>query len=63
MFRASNQTQNFLLPPSLDDFIKPMHPARLINDLVEKLDLSALMRRYGAMGQPAYAVRMMNKVI
>ena len=63
MFRAYNQTQTFLLPPSLEDFIKPMHPARLINDLVEKLDLSALMRRYGVMGQPAYAVRMMIKVI
>ena len=63
MFRAYNQTQTFLLPPNLEDFIKPMHPARLINDLVEKLDLSALMRRYGVMGQPAYAVRMMIKVI
>jgi transposase len=63
MFRAYNQTQSFLLPPNLEDFIKPMHPARLINDLVEKLDLSALMRRYGVMGQPAYAVKMMLKVI
>jgi len=63
MFRAYSQTQTFLLPPSLYEFIKPMHPAHLINDLVEKLDLSALMRRYGVMGQPAYAVKMMIKVI
>jgi transposase len=63
MFRAYNQTQTFLLPPNLEDFIKPMHPARLINDLVEKLDVNALMRRYGVMGQPAYAVRLMLKVI
>jgi transposase len=53
----------FLLPPSLDDFIDEGHPVHLINDLVEQLDLSGLEKRYGAMGQPAYAPRMIVKVI
>ena len=26
----------------------------MINDIVERLDLSALEKRYGSMGQPAY---------
>ena len=63
MFRLYDQDQMFLLPPSLNDFIHEDHPAHLINDLVERLDLSALEARYGAMGQPAYRPRLMLKVI
>jgi transposase len=63
MFRPYSQDQMFLLPPALSDFIHEDHPAHLINDLVERMDLRALEARYGAMGQPAYAVRLMLKVI
>ncbi len=63
MFRPYDQSQSFLLPPSLADFLDETHPAHVINDLVEKLDLSALEGRYGDMGQPAYHPRMMLKVI
>jgi len=39
------------------------HPAHLVNDLVDQLDLSALEARYGNLGQPAYHPRLMLKVI
>lgn len=35
----------------------------IVNDLVEKLDLTVLLNRYGDMGQPAYHPRLMLKVI
>ncbi len=63
VFRLYDQSQLFLLPPSLADFLDESHPAHVVNDLVEKLDLSALVSRYGDMGQPAYHPRMMLKVI
>lgn len=63
MFRFYSQDQMFLLPPSLKDFIHENHPAHLLNELVDRLDVSALESRYGTMGQPAYAVRLMLKVI
>ena len=63
MFRPYNQSQAFLIPPSLSDFLDETHPAHVINDIVERLDLTALMNRYGDMGQPAYHPRMMLKVI
>jgi transposase len=63
MFRAYEQDQEFLLPPSLHDFIGESHPAHLVNDIVERLDLSALTERYGLIGQPAYPPRLMLKVI
>lgn len=63
MFRSYNQRQPFLLPPSLYDFVDENHPAHLINDLVDQLDLTALEARYGTLGQPAYHPRLMLKVI
>ncbi len=63
MFRSYDQSQPFLLPPSLHDFVDENHPAHLINDLVEQLDLTALEAHYGNLGQPAYHPRLMLKVI
>ena len=63
MFRSYDQNQPFLLPPSLHDFVDERHPAHLVNDLVDQLDLSALEERYGNLGQPAYHPRLMLKVI
>ena len=71
MYRFYNQSQSFLLPPSLHDFVDQGHPAHLINDLVDQLDpsagsgqaLSALEARYGNLGQPAYHPRLRLKVI
>lgn len=63
MFRPYSQDQMFLLPPSLKDFVDEGHPAHVINDLVDKLDLTILEKRYGVMGQPAHVPRLMLKVI
>jgi transposase len=63
MFRAYDQQQSFLLPPSLSEFLDEDHPAHAINDIVDRLDLTRLESRYGHMGQPAYHPRMMVKVI
>ncbi len=63
MYRPYDQSQPFLLPPSLQDFVEAGHPAHVINDLVDQMDLSALEARYGNMGQPAYHPRLMLKVI
>lgn len=62
MFRPYDQKQAFLLPPSMSDFLDESHPAHVINDIVERLDLSRLENRYGHMGQPAYHPRLMLKV-
>jgi transposase len=63
MFRPYDQQQSFLLPPSLSEFLDEDHPAHVINDIVDRLDLSRLESRYGHMGQPAYHPRMMVKVM
>jgi transposase len=46
MYRPYDQGQSFLLPPSLRDFVSEDHPAHVINDLVDQLDLSVLEAHY-----------------
>lgn len=55
--------QVFLLPPAIDDWIGPDHPARFIRDFVDSLDLEALgfSIPMAETGRPAYAVDLLLK--
>lgn len=63
VFREYNQSQGFLLPPSLDEFVPENHEVRIINDVVDAMDLSPLLAKYEGGGAPAYHPTMMLKVI
>jgi transposase len=53
IFREYRQYLNFLLPPSLDEFVPEDHEVRIINDVVDALDSSLLLGRYeGGEHQP-----------
>jgi len=45
-FKEYNQDQPFLLPLSVHDFLLEEHLARVINEVVNELDLRALYERY-----------------
>jgi transposase len=62
-FKEYDQNQQFLLPPVLQDFIPAEHLARIINEVVEGLDLSELYNSYSDMGCTAYHPRMMLKLL
>ncbi len=53
----------FLLPPSLDEFVPENHEARIVNDVVDTINLSPLLAKYEGGGAPAYHPAMMLKVI
>ena len=63
IFKEYQQDVVFLLPPSLSDFVPEGHEVRIINDVVNVMDLSALMKEYLGGGAPAYHPAMMVKVI
>jgi len=63
VFRDYRQDQNFLLPPSLDEFVPDDHEVRIINDVVNAMDLSLLLDKYEGGGAPAYHPVMILKVI
>jgi len=62
-FKEYNQDQLFLLPPSLDEFLPKGHLARVINEVVDALDLRELCERYSDLGCSAYHPQMMVKVL
>ena len=63
IFREYSQCQGLLLPPSLDEFVPEDHEARIINEVVDTMDLSPLLAKYEGGGAPAYHPAMMLKVI
>jgi transposase len=62
-FRHYDQRQRFFVDVSKDSFLEEKHPARIIDVVVEKLDLSALYSHYSDEGNPAYHPKMMLKVL
>jgi len=53
-FRQCDRETPYLLPPSVDDWLPPDHLARFVVDIVEQLDLSAMLRQYRGAGSAAY---------
>jgi transposase len=64
-YRPYLPEQEFLLPPSLREWLPENHLAYFVSDVVDSLDLSALDAVYGdeERGQPPYDPRMMAKVL
>jgi transposase len=52
-----------LFPANIFDKIPANHPVRLVDQVVEQLDITELLKRYKGGGTSAYHPRMMLKVI
>jgi transposase len=63
IFKQYNQQQSLLLPPSLSELIGEKHLARVVNEVVESMDLSDLINLYEGGGTSAYHPRMLLKVL
>lgn len=55
--------QQFLLPPSLSDLIPATHAVRVVNDVIDRIDLDPLLRTYSGGGASSYHPKMMLKVL
>jgi len=62
-FKQYSQQQNLLLPPSLSELIGPQHLVRVVNEVVESMDISGLIGQYQGGGTTAYHPRMLLKVL
>ena len=63
VFKAYTQTQAMLLPPSLDELIAPDHPVRIVNQVLEKVDIEPLLKKYSGGGSSSFHPRMLLKVL
>lgn len=52
-----------LLPPDLSDLINADHPVRVVNEVLEKVDITELLRQYKPGGTSSYHPRMLLKVL
>ena len=65
-YKPYNPDQQFLMPPSMREWLPAHHLAYFINELVDELDLSAIHRPYrlaDRRGQPPYHPTMMTKLL
>ena len=53
-FHPIDRDTDFLLPPSVQEWLPEAHLARYVVEVVEQLDLSALERAYAGKGSDAY---------
>lgn len=63
MFKPYQQAQAQLLPPSLEEAVAPDHIARLINHVVNNMNLAFLENQYSQNGQHAYPPSMLLKIL
>ena len=63
VFKTNHQDQLSLLPPSYDDLVPTNHPVRIVNTIIDNIDISSLEKSYKGGGTSSYHPRMMLKVI
>lgn len=63
LFKSYSQGQVSLFPASLDEKIPQNSPVRIINQIVDNLDITKLIDTYKGGGTTAYHPRMMLKVV
>ena len=63
VFKSNEQGQVVLFPSSLDEKVPQDSPARLVNQIVDNLDIAEIIDTYKGGGTSAYHPRMMLKVV
>ena len=63
VFKNNHQNQGMLLPPDLNDLIAANHPVRVVNEVLERVDITELVRQYKPGGTSSYHPRMLLKVL
>ena len=61
--KTYSQQQAMLLPPDLKELIDRNHPVRVINAVIESLDIDRISRQYMGGGTSSYHPRMLLKVL
>lgn len=62
-FKIYNQNQPMLLPLNIKDCIPKDHICFVINDAIEKLDITSIENTYSEKGSSAYSPRMVLKIM
>jgi transposase len=63
VFKPYHQRQLMAIPPTLEELVPAGHPVRVVNDVVDRLDLEPLLKAYHIRGSSSYHPQMLLKVL
>ena len=58
-FRQVDRETGFLLPPSVDEWLPERHLVRFVVEVIEGLDVSAMVKAYRGSGSASYHPRVL----
>lgn len=62
-FKPYHQDQLLMLPPKLEELIPKQHPVRIVNDVINTINLEPLLEAYHIKGGSNYHPQMLLKVL
>lgn len=62
-FKPYHQQQLMVLPPTFDELIAKDHPVRVVNQVIEMINLNPLYKKFKDCGCPGYHPRMLLKLL
>ena len=61
--KSDNRKQNLLIPPSLDELVPENHIVRVVDAVIDRLDISDILSTYRGGGNSAFNPKMMLKIL
>lgn len=62
-FKPYDPDQLSLLPPSLDELIEENHVVRVVRDVIDRIEIDALIKKYKGGGASSFHPKMMLKIL
>lgn len=62
-FKPYDQKQVLAIPPTLEDLIPQAHPVRIVNEVINKLNIEPLLKAYHIKGSSSYHPQLLLKVV
>ena len=63
VFKPYCQDQIMAIPPTLDELVAKSHPVRIVNDIVNRINIQVLLDAYKIKGTSSYHPQMLLKVL
>lgn len=63
VWKTNHQSQFSLLPPSYDELVPANHPVRIVNTIIDTIDLSSLEATYKGGGTSSYHPKVLLKIL
>lgn len=63
VWKANHQDQLSLLPPSYDDLVPMNHPVRIVNTIIDQIDISSIEKSYKGGGTSSYHPKVLLKIL